>query len=228
MIKAVIFDLDGTLIDGSADLHAAINALFAEQGVASIEQRAVESFIGDGVGALVARSYHHAGVEPGNLAERIERFKLIYAAQGYPLTRLQPGVFAALLELSGRYQLALCTNKDEAHARAILAKCGIASAFGAVVGGDTLAVRKPDPRMLLHAAQGCGAAADEIVYVGDSEVDAALSVAAGATFLLYTEGHRSQPLEALDHAASFSDYAQLPALVRLADEGKLVDEARQG
>ena len=167
----------------------------------------------------MARSYLHAGVAPENLAERIERFKHIYGAQGYPLTRMFPGVFAALRELASRYQLGLCTNKDQVHARAILHKLGIAEFFRVLIGGDTLSVRKPDPRMLLTAAEGCGAGIDEIIYVGDSAVDVALSKATGATFFLFLEGHRAEPIEALAHAAVFSDYTELPALVRLAEEG---------
>lgn len=221
MIKAIIFDLDGTLIDGAEDLHAAVNLLFAEEGMAPMSKRAVEDFIGDGIAALVARCYLHAGVAPENLAERIEKFKFIYGEQGYPFTRLYPGVFAALRELAGRYKLGLCTNKDEAHARAILQKLGIAEFFGMLVGGDTFSVRKPDPRVLLSTANGCGAGIDEIIYVGDGAVDAALSKAAGATFFLYAEGFRSDPIEVLAPAASFQDYADLPALVRLAEEGRL-------
>jgi phosphoglycolate phosphatase len=217
VIKAIIFDLDGTLIDGAEDLQVAINLLFAEQGIAPLSRRVVESFIGDGMAALVERSYLHAGLAPDNLAAQIARFKVIYAAQGYPRTDLFPGAFAALSELSGRYKIGLCTNKDEAHARAILEKCGVAALFSTVVGGDTLSVRKPDARVLLCAASGCGAGLDEIIYVGDSAVDAAMSKAGGAMFFLFTEGYRSHPLEALAHAASFSDYAQLPDLVRHAD-----------
>lgn len=227
MIKAIIFDLDGTLIDGAEDLHAAVNALLAENDVAPISKRAVESFIGNGIGTLVARSYLHAGYAPDNLAERIERFKVIYGAQGYPLTRLYPNVFAALRELASTHQLALCTNKDEAHARAILEKFGIAEFFRLVLGGDTLPVRKPDPRVLLSAAQGCGAGVDEIIYIGDGEVDAELSKAASATFILFTEGYRSDSIETLAPAASFSDYIDLPALVRLAEEGNLPARANQ-
>lgn len=227
MIKAIIFDLDGTLIDGVEDLHAAMNMLLAEQGIASISKEAVESFIGDGIGALVARSYLHAGVTPDDLVARIDRFKAIYAAQGYPLTRLHPGVLAALTELGASHRLGLCTNKDETHARAILEKCGIAHLFSVVVGGNTLSVCKPDPRVLVRTAQGCRAQIDEIIYVGDSKVDVELCRAAGAMFFFFTEGHRSGPFASPIHVASFSDYALLPGLVRLAQEGAFPSPERK-
>lgn len=218
MIKAVIFDLDGTLIDGAEDLHAAMNSVLAEDGIAPISLRAVESFIGDGIGALVARSYLHVGIAPADLGARVERFSVIYGAQGYPFTRLFPGVYPALRELSGHYRLGLCTNKAQAHARAILEKLGIAGLFSIVVGGDTLSVRKPDARTLHAAAHGCGAGVDEILYIGDGEVDAALSKACGALFYLFAPEERASSLKTHVHAAEFSDYAHLPALVKRAAE----------
>ncbi|MGE0594852.1 MAG: HAD-IA family hydrolase [Hyphomonadaceae bacterium] len=216
MIKAVIFDLDGTLIDGVADLYAAINTLFDEEGIAPIDEASVESFIGDGIAALVERCYRRAGAAPRDFSASVARFKAIYHAEGYLRTKLFPEVEAALRDLSGRHQLGLCTNKDELHSRAILRRCGIADLFRVVVGGDTLSARKPDVRMLLHAAEGCGAGVEEIVYVGDSAVDSTLSAAAGARFFLFAGGrHAPQPSLARD--ATFSDYAQLPALVSLVD-----------
>ena len=79
-------------------------------------------------------------------------------------------------------------------------------------GGDSLpGVLKPDPRMVAHAADQL--APGPVVYVGDSETDAATAAAAGVPFLLFTEGYRRAPVESLPHAARFSDYAALPGLV---------------
>jgi phosphoglycolate phosphatase len=216
MIAAVIFDLDGTLIDGAADLQAAANAVLAEDGLAPIDLATVISFIGNGIPTLTERCYAYRGAVPAELPRRIARFKEIYEQQGHPLTRLMAGVPEALRALAARgYRLGLCTNKDAAPARDILEKLAILDAFDAVIGGDSLPVNKPDPQMLAAAAKGCGTGIARVAYVGDGEVDAAMSAKAGVPFLLFTRGYRKSSVAELAPAAAFADYAELPALVDL-------------
>jgi len=94
---------------------------------------------------------------------------------------------------------------------------GIADLFDSVIGGDSTAAHKPDPRPLLAAAAGCGADIDSLFYVGDSEIDAEVSRRTGAPLLLYTQGYRKTTPEQLAPFAQFDDFAELPALVaRLA------------
>jgi phosphoglycolate phosphatase len=83
--------------------------------------------------------------------------------------------------------------------------------FAAVVGGDSLPVKKPDPAPLLHALDLLGGG--PVIFVGDSEVDAETAQAARVPFLLFTEGYRKTPVEALTHQAAFADFADLPGLV---------------
>lgn len=214
VITAVIFDLDGTLVESAADLQAAANAMLAERGAPPIDLATITSFIGQGIDVLVAHCLRFHQVDPGELAASIARFKSIYDAQGFALTRPFPGVIDALRDLKGRgLRLGVCTNKDTVPARAILKTCGIDDLFEGVLGGDALPVRKPDPNALLATARACGAEAGAFLYVGDSEVDAETARRASAPFLLFTEGYRKSPIADLQPSASFSDFAALGNIV---------------
>ena len=213
-MAAVIFDLDGTLVDSAPDIHAAVTRLLADVGEAALSAQVVKSFIGNGVPTLVARVLAACGhgSDPARQADWQARFLRHYEADSTTLTQLYPGVTAALSALRDEgHQLALCTNKPEAPARHILGAFGLAGLFPVVVGGDSLPQRKPDPAPLLAAAAGLDGPA---LFVGDSEVDAETALAARLPFLLFTEGYRKSPVSALPHAARFDRFADLPALVR--------------
>lgn len=212
MIRAVIFDLDGTLIDSAPDLHAAANALLAERGLAPVSLAQVRGFIGEGVPKLVARCLEAAGAPAGNaeLDAAVSRFRAIYGADPVRLTRPFDGVEASLGALSARgLLLGVCTNKPEGVSRDILARLGLDRHLRAVVGGDTLATIKPDPAPLRHAAQLLGVTPAEALYVGDSGVDADAADAADIAFALYSGGYRKRPLDAFGECFVFHDFAVL-------------------
>jgi len=96
----------------------------------------------------------------------------------------------------------------------VLADFGLDGCFAAVVGGDSLPQRKPDPAPLRRVAELLGVELAAVAYVGDSEVDAATAAAAKVPFLLFTEGYRKTPVEDLPHRANFADFASLPGLLR--------------
>ncbi len=208
----LIFDLDGTLIDSAPDIQAAVNRMLAQEGLAPLDLRTVTSFVGNGLPKLVERVMARCGLDPARHKHLTQVTLSFYNADPATLTRPYPGVPQALtaLETAG-HRLALCTNKPEAPARAILDDLGLARHFPVVVGGDTLAVNKPDPAPALECVRlmGGGAAA----FIGDSEVDAATAEAAGLPFYLFTEGYRKSPVEALPHHAAFRDFADLPSLI---------------
>ena len=209
----VVFDLDGTLIDSAPDLHAAAQTMLAEAGLPPVTLPQVQGFIGNGVPVLVARVLAAVGgpADPEAAAALTARFLAHYMAAPTALTRPYPGVPAALAALAAAgHPLAVCTNKPAAPARAILAAFGLDAWISEVIGGDSLPLRKPDPAPLQAAFALLGGSG---VYVGDSEVDAATAQAAGAPFLLFTEGYRKTPLAELPHRAAFADFARLPALV---------------
>ena len=213
-MTAVIFDLDGTLVDSAPDLQAAANRMLREAGLPALDLETVTSFIGNGIAKLVERCFARHSERPDDLPAQVARFQQLYEAEGHARTSLMPGVEAALRELADRGALlGLCTNKDTAPASAILRKLGVAPLFHAVIGGDSGLPKKPDPAPLLHCAAKCGAAAENAVFVGDSGIDAETAAAAGLPFLLYTEGYGGAGLSSLAPDAVFSDFAALPGRV---------------
>ncbi|NGM45841.1 phosphoglycolate phosphatase [Rhodobacter sp. SGA-6-6] len=208
----LVFDLDGTLVDSAPDIRAAVNRMLAGLEQGPMDLPTIIGFVGNGMPKLVERVMAARGIDPGRHGDLTQVTLDHYAAAPSALTRPYPGAPQALaaLEAAG-HRLAVCTNKPEAPARAILADLGLARHFPVVVGGDSLPVRKPDPAPALACveAHGGGAAA----FVGDSEVDAETAAAAGLPFYLFTRGYRKSPVEALPHRASFSDFAELPGLI---------------
>ena len=214
-MKAVVFDLDGTLVDSAGDLQAAANRLMRQNGLPELDLATVTCFIGNGIARLVERCFAHSGSLPDDLPDQVARFKLYYAAEEHRRTDFMPGAETALRRLAASdMALGLCTNKDTQPARAILNRLRIEGLFRAVVGGDSGLAQKPDASPLLACVALCGVPPAEAVYVGDSATDAATAEVAGLPFLLYTEGYRRGPLVTMKHAAAFSHFANLPNVIR--------------
>jgi phosphoglycolate phosphatase len=210
----LIFDLDGTLIDSAPDIHATANKVFAAKGLQPFSFAAVRGFIGNGVGVLVGRLLANQGLpDNGDLHRDMVAAFINNYEEAVDLTTLYPGVRTTLETLSTLgYRMAICTNKPEAPARAILRHFNLLRHFPVVIGGDSLARRKPDPAPLLAAQAQL--AVDAVLFVGDSEVDAETARRADVPLALFTEGYRSSPVEALGAKLVFSDYAALPALIQ--------------
>lgn len=208
-MRTVVFDLDGTLIDSAPDIRAAANAVLAQHALAPLTLSETRSFIGAGAEAFVARMaaarlpHSDARRTDAMLAAFIDRYEA-----AVDLTQPYPGAVAALERLArDGWALGLCTNKPVGPAQAVLRHLDLGRFFGVVVGGDSLAVRKPDPAPLRHAMAALDSA--QCIYVGDSETDAATARAAGVPFALYTEGYRQGPPEALPHDFAFADFTAL-------------------
>lgn len=192
----LVFDLDGTLIHSAAEIHGVANDVLTQEGLPNLSYEVITSFVGNGLPTLVARILAH--LDRLSEAERHRRmvaaFESIYE-QRFDLTTLYPGVERMLTELAPRYQLAICTNKPQGPARAVLAHFGLSHLFPVVIGGDTLPARKPAPLPLQEAirASGNGPA----IFVGDSEVDAETARNAQIPFALFTGGYRKSAPELL-------------------------------
>ncbi len=210
MAMPLVFDLDGTLVDSAPDIRAALNHVLTHEGVAPLDLSIVTGFIGNGVPALIARAIAHVGADPACQAAWEARFMAGY--DRHDLTRPFEAVDDALRALAAAgHPLGICTNKPEGPARGVLAAFGWSDLFAAVIGGDTLPHRKPDPSPLLGAIAALGGG--PALFVGDSEVDAATALAARVPFCLFTRGYRKTPPDEIVAEARFDDFAGLPALV---------------
>lgn len=211
-VTTVVFDLDGTLIDSAPDIRAAANRMLADQGLAPLDLPTIISFVGNGLPKLVERVMQARGLDMSDHARLTAETLAHYNTATSELSQLYPGAREALEQLAARgYAMGLCTNKPEAPARHILDHFGLSHLFPVVIGGDTLAVKKPDPAHLLRTFDQLPAG--PCVFVGDSEVDAETAHRAGVPFLLFTEGYRKTPAEALPQTARFSDFTALPDLI---------------
>jgi phosphoglycolate phosphatase len=212
MIRAVIFDLDGTLVDSAPDLHAAACALLAESGAEPVTLTEIQGFIGGGVPKLVERCLAAAGLpaEGRALTRAVTRFNALYGAAPAHLSRPNDGVEDMLGSLSARgLKLGVCSNKPEALSRQVLEGLALDRHLHAVVGGDSTGRMKPHPEPLRDCAARLGAGAEDSLYVGDSETDADTAAAAGIAFALYSGGYRKRPLAQFEDCFLFHDFAEL-------------------
>ena len=215
--RALLFDLDGTLIDSAGDLAAAVDALLADDGLAPVGLAAVRGMIGDGIRALAARAYAAAGRPLGDAAldDRAAALLARYAADPVRATRLMPGAADALRwAAEAGLPLAIVTNKPTAVTHAILAGLNVADAFTHVIGGDSGLPRKPAPDALVVAAATLGTTPGDAVMIGDSAVDVAAARAAAMPVIAVDAGYSDRPARELaaDRAiASLADLADAVA-----------------
>ncbi|OCX63145.1 phosphoglycolate phosphatase [Thioclava sp. SK-1] len=213
MKPALIFDLDGTLIDSAPAIHSVTNYVLGEMGYPMITLSQTRSFIGRGTGHLVACVLKTAGQPTdGVLFDKMHsRFVERYAID-LDGNHQYPHVRTALdaLVMQG-YRMAICTNKPYVPAMAALEHVGLLDVFDVVIGGDSLQTRKPDPAILRKAHTDLGGGS--LIYIGDSEVDAQTAQAAGCPFVLYTEGYCHRPVHDLPHDVAFSDWRMFPGII---------------
>jgi phosphoglycolate phosphatase len=207
---ALVFDLDGTLVDSMPDLRAALNTMLAGIRRRELTPDEVRSMIGDGARALVERALAATGTATDFEAAH-QHFLQLYEAAPAKLSRLYRGVETTLesLRASGA-RLALCTNKPQSATLRVLEAFGIATSFDAVLGGDAVPFRKPDPRHLLAAIERLGATTSEAVMIGDNENDYAAARAAGIPIILMRYGYLRVPFETLAPDAWLDHFADIP------------------
>ncbi|TRW97360.1 HAD-IA family hydrolase [Paracoccus sp. M683] len=218
MAGTVVFDLDGTLADTSADLIAAANACFQARGLGDLLDVAADQLIAfHGGRAMLRAGYARIPADtllpPGAEDQDYPLLLDHYAANIARHTRLYPGVDAALEALAGQnHRLAVCTNKPERLAEALLRELGIRDRFASLIGGDTLPVRKPDPRPYQAAVAAAGGEVAASFLLGDTDTDRKTAAAAKVRVALVSFGPEGPGIARLEPDALLRHFDELPAL----------------
>ena len=213
-MRCVVFDLDGTLADTSADLIAAANACFAGLGMGAPLDPVADALTAfHGGRAMLRLGFQRAGMDDALVDAQFPVLLAAYADGICDQTRLYPGAVHAVQTLRDLgYATAICTNKPEGLAQTLLERLGVRDLFGALVGADTLPVRKPDPAPYHLAVARAGGTRS--MLVGDTETDRLTGLAAGVPVALVTFGPEGQgvarlsPEALLDRFEDLSDLAE--------------------
>jgi len=187
-LRAVLFDLDGTLLDTAPDMVGALNDLRRERNLSPLPYEAVRSAVSHGAARVVKTGFETAGEQ--ELAQLQQRFLEIYRGALSVRTQLFPGMSEVLDELDARgLKCGIVTNKAGWLTEPLLLELGLKGRFACVVSGDTLPVRKPNPEPLLHAAALAEVPPTACVYVGDAQRDIDAAHAAGMPALVANYGY---------------------------------------
>jgi phosphoglycolate phosphatase len=213
---AVVFDLDGTLIDSRGDIVAAVNHALLTTGRNPQPAQVIVRYVGDGARALCARAAK-LPEDTKETDELIELFLDYYNQHPLDFTRWAKGALEAIEALSAMSSmtLGLCTNKHRATTEVVLSALGIEDRFAAIVAGGDLSARKPDAAPLLLAAQKLGVMPAAVVMVGDGPQDILCARNAGTWAVAVESGF--SPVEALLAAGpdvTVKDLSMLPGIVQ--------------
>ena len=215
-MRTVVFDLDGTLADTSADLIAAANACFEARGLGRVLDPVADALVAFHGGRAMLRTGYERLNDPQSAALIEADYPQLlthYAAHICVETVLYPGAAEAVEALRrAGFATAICTNKPEGLARDLVARLGIADLFGALIGADTLPTRKPDPAPYRAAVEGVSGRFEASCLIGDTETDRKTAAAVGVPSVLVTFGPEGRAIERLAPEALLDRYADLPAL----------------
>jgi phosphoglycolate phosphatase len=203
----LVFDLDGTLIDGYAAIADALSFAMKRLGANPLPVDKVRGMVGHGLEKLVEQA-----VGPARAAEGVRLFRERYAEVAVDQTVLMPDVPEVLKALSGKgHLMAVASNKPSMFSRRILEAKGVARFFLAIGGPDSETPAKPNPAMLHRLMNVAAAAPSQTVVVGDMEVDSEFARAAGCQVVLITGGSRTEEeLAAVDKDGLLGRLAELP------------------
>lgn len=212
--RTVVFDLDGTLADTSADLLAAANACFRGLGHGDLLTAGDRLTAFHGGRAMLRLGFSRLGGCDDPMIDA--QYPVLLAAYAEAIdthTRLYPGAVPAMEQLLSRgYVLAVCTNKPAALAETLLNRLGIREMFGAMIGADTLPTRKPDPAPYIASVTRAGGVVARSMLIGDTETDRKTGLAAGVPVALVTFGPEGHDIARLEPEALLHHFDDLPDL----------------
>ena len=204
MLRVILFDLDGTLMDTAPEIADALNDTLQRFGYPVVPEDQVRDWIGDGARVLLGRAMRHVGMPPAWEAQAWAGFSHDYAERCGSRSRMHEGVRAMLRRLREQgLQTVLLTNKEGGFARRLLAGHDLLADFDLVVAGDTLPVKKPHPGVVAHALAALEAEPHEALLVGDSTVDVRTARAAGIAVQLVRHGYPNGALAGNDAPDGF-------------------------
>ncbi|MHC8508154.1 MAG: phosphoglycolate phosphatase [Rhodospirillales bacterium] len=216
-MTALLFDLDGTLVDSVPDVCASLNDVLALEGLAAVSEAHTKALVGGGARDMVKTLLAERGADgdEGLVDKLMRAFLETYAANPARHSRVYPGVVEALefFHAEGR-ALAVCTNKPEATTGPVLKALGLADYFAAVVCPEHVKHRKPDGRHVLDTAAALGKTGAECILIGDSETDVRAANDAGVKCVCVTYGYCHVPFESLNADVFVDSFDQVPAAVR--------------
>ncbi|MEX1148153.1 MAG: phosphoglycolate phosphatase [Sphingomonadales bacterium] len=209
--KAIVFDLDGTLVDTAPDLSAALNHVLALEGRGPVDEGEVRHMVGHGARALIVRGMAATGkaARDNDIARLLPLFLDFYGRNLATASRPFDGVPELLAALDARgVGLGVCTNKPEGLAVRLLQDVGLARFLGAVVGGDSLPVCKPDPAPFTATLERMGRAGAKAVMVGDSRTDVDTARAVGVPVICVSFGYTDVPVTTLNPDIIIDHYGE--------------------
>lgn len=219
--RAILFDLDGTLVDSVPDIATSANLLLATENLPPLTVDEVRGMIGNGIAKLVERAFDARGVSLKGDAQTAmtARMMEIYKDHLTIETVLMDGaehILRAYARVGVR--LAVVTNKPEALSREILEHFDLGEAVSVIVGGDTGPVRKPAPDMLLHALAELGVTASQALMVGDSPADIDAAKAAAMASVAIRGGYTRVPADELGADVVIDGLGELPGAIEQLKE----------
>ena len=215
---AVVFDLDGTLVDSAVDIAASLNDLLAERRLEPYPVDQAVTFVGCGIRALVDRAFSVRGcsLDAQRLSTLVAEYRAVYRWRSTETTKAYAGAMDALstLRLHGT-RVGICTNKDEDIACRIIDAVGLRNYVDAVVGGITGRPAKPSPIPLLETITRLGASPADSIMVGDSATDIHCARNANVPFIGVTFGYSDPPMSQLGADATIDSYAEFEGACKL-------------
>lgn len=217
MSPALIFDLDGTLVDTAPDILGALNAVLVGEGRRPMERADLHHLVGHGAKLMLGEAFARTGARPAadRLPPLIDSFIAHYREHLTDGSQPFPHVEPVLIKLKSEGAcMGVLTNKPEELAAPLLRGLGLAEYFDAIHGAGRYSYAKPDPRVLRHILDALGAHHEDAIMIGDSATDVATARAAGIPVILLSYGYTPEPAHTLGADVVVDSFAEIPDAIR--------------
>ena len=215
MSPALIFDLDGTLVDTAPDLLGALNAILQQEGRSPVNHADLRHLVGFGARTMMLEAFKMTGasMDDARLPALIDDFIAHYRKYIAVVSRPFPGVESTLAALkTDGARMGVLTNKPQELTDLLLPAVNLASYFSAIHGAGRFGYNKPDARVFHHVVEELGGG--PALMIGDSATDVATARAAGAKVILVSYGYTPEPATTLGGDAVIEEFSEVPALVK--------------